>query len=271
MKNCPECQSPDIQQLGDNFFCYDCDWSDLKPIEESSKSKDKISIYKEGENQTTLGEICIHYRAIYDNISDEEVLQLAETEGFTTSGISENDIILNDQDEIINVVSSGNQNEWTSHRFEFDNNAGWIPIEWTERFPPNPDRISGINAVGDEVIDRFMNGSNPEEQTESTEPSNWQGLRATTVIVDDVTETLDAENAREALDALNQVRDEAECNDDNSDDQPSVLNDIYDSMGIIGLQLVCQLESLINKRDNTSNYHNNSREHQDSETDNETI
>lgn len=39
MKNCPKCNSINIQQLGDNLFCLDCDWDNLPKLEESKPCK----------------------------------------------------------------------------------------------------------------------------------------------------------------------------------------------------------------------------------------
>ena len=45
MNNCPECNSENIIQIGDNHACMDCDWDDLPKLEEDSPSKLGFNIH----------------------------------------------------------------------------------------------------------------------------------------------------------------------------------------------------------------------------------
>ncbi len=264
MKNCPECQSPDIQQLGDNFFCYDCNWSDLKPIEKAKTPKP---------------------------LSDDEVLQIAQFEGL---GLELGDIIYDNQGEQVGIVgapTNWRDTDYTGFWIQFDEpDADGETISSNILFDSNDYvtyghesnrtanislneflQLAGMEGFTiaehqEQWLETIINGSNQEEAEPTNETPNWQGLRATSVIVDDVIQTSD--DAREALDTLNQVREEAELKEQDTDDEPSILNDIYNSYGVIGLQIASQVASLtntLNERINTLSYHNNSREHQDEE------
>lgn len=166
MKNCPKCNSSDIQQLGDNFFCYSCDFDNLPKLEETKSEKVKLSLSPNETLRLWHNPLLVFNRVL----TNEEILQCAEIGRFSPSC----------DDPNIGIIKStwylgrGLISEWVLHiivtyednmqkffidnmevtKQEFIDAGGNISNE--ERFPPNPDRITGIYGLNIEGSSEYI-------------------------------------------------------------------------------------------------------------------